>query len=225
MKARKDKDHIKVERFSDRNISALEDHPRVGKTLRNPFSRVPSMTPRSWVNECIPNMLWACILASALKRTECLLLFRSVVINTRERVKNYEEAFISHNHLKRLSAGDFDTIFRSVFANKAAAAVLPALLLVDSLPDRAHWERHLAPPDKQHWQVLVMAVADTFDHQSQKSTDVRWLKLVHMIVTGRIRFSHKQKDFLEKVRLYPDKGDMRSVRPGNPGCRISLSPV
>jgi hypothetical protein len=177
MKARKEKPHIRVKRFSDRNISPLERHPRVGKTLKNPFSRIPSVTPRSWVNECIPNVLWACILVSALERTECLSLFRSAIINARERVKNYEDTFISHNHLARLADEDFDIIFRNVFASKPAAAALSALLLVDCLPDRAHWERHLSAPDAQHWQLLSRAVADTFDHQSQKATDVRWLKL------------------------------------------------
>jgi Family of unknown function (DUF5677) len=222
MKARKEKSHIKVERFSDRNISPLEQHPRTGKTLKNPFSRIPSMTPRSWVNECIPNVLWACVLVSALERTECLKLFRSVIINAREHVKDYKDTFISHNHLSRLATEDFDVMFQGVFASKPATAALSALLLVDCLPDRRHWERHLTVPEAQHWQILARAVADTFDHQSQEATDVRWLKLMHMVIMGRVHFSPEQAEFVEELRLYPDKGDMRAVRPSVRAAEIAF---
>jgi hypothetical protein len=198
MKQSKKKAHIKVERFSDRNISALEDHPRIGKTLKNPFSRIPSMTPRSWVNECIPNIFWGCVLASSIERTEYLSIFRTVVINTRERVKNYKDTFITHNHLTRLSAEDFDAIFQNAFANKAALDSLSALLLVDCLPDRTHWQRHLPAPNAEHWQVLARAVADAFDHQSQTATDLRWLKLMHLAIMGRVHFSSQQADFVEE---------------------------
>ncbi len=206
--------HIKREEFSDRNISPLESHPQAGKTLKNPFSIIPRpLVPRSWINECIPNILWACILASELEREHYLRLFRTVVFNTRERLTNYDDVFITHNHLTRLSVDDFDIVFKDILDDQAAAKVLRSLLLVTSLPDLSHWERRLEKPEQSHWSTLAHAVAASFDHQSQKATDIRWLKLIHMAVIGRVQFGGGQSGIIEELRLYPSHGDMRAVRP------------
>jgi Family of unknown function (DUF5677) len=91
---------------------------------------------------------------------------------------------------------------------------MSALLLLDCLPDRQHWARHLSAPDPQEgWTVLARAVVVCLDHQSQESTDIRWLKLMHMAIMGKLRFPAEMEERVEELRLYPDKGDMRSVRP------------
>jgi len=213
---KKDKEtFIKHEQFRDRNISSLGSHRRQGKTLKNPFSTIipTPMTPRSCVNECIPNILWACILAAVLDRRHYLKLFRTVAINIREKLPNHSELFITHNFISKFSDREFDTAFYDVLADERARSALSALLLVDCLPDRSFWASRLAAPHADHWQILANAVRVCFDHQSQESTDIRWIKLIFLTITGRVIFSRKQADFLENMRLYPDRGDMRSVRP------------
>ncbi|MFA6265357.1 MAG: DUF5677 domain-containing protein [Pseudolabrys sp.] len=228
MKKRKaaKKPHIKHEKFRDRNISSLESHPREGKTLKNPFSVIrPQMTPRSWVNECIPNILWACVLAAALDRPHYLRLFRTVAINIRANIPRHSDLFISHNFLSKFSEAEFDIAFCDVLADPEATDALRALLLVDCLPDRALWSSRLAPPDDSHWQTLGHAVGGCFDHQSQSATDIRWIKLMFFIITGRMMFPSEMAVFLENLRLYPDRGDMRSVRPMIRAAEIGLRTV
>ena len=70
----------------------------------------------------LKNILWACILASELDREHYLRLFRTVVFNTRERLRNYEDVLITHNHLTRLTADDFDVVFKDILLDKDAAA-------------------------------------------------------------------------------------------------------
>jgi hypothetical protein len=49
---------------------------------------------------------------------------------------------------------------------------LPALLLLEELPDRAHWSRHVKEPDPAvHGSMLARAVDLTTDHQSEQATD------------------------------------------------------
>jgi hypothetical protein len=215
-KSKKNKEtFIKHEQFKDRNISSLDGHARRGKILKNPFSAISPtpMTPRSWVNECIPNILWACILTAALDRKHYLGLFRKVAINIREKLENHSELFITHNFISKFSDHEFDTAFQDVLSDERAKSALSALLLVDCLPDRSFWNSRLPAPTDDHWQILAKAVGVCFDHQSQAATDIRWIKLIFLTITGRVIFSQKQADFLENLRLYPDRGDMRSVRP------------
>jgi hypothetical protein len=210
-----DKPHIKQQKFKDRNISPLESHKRRGKTFQAPFSTLPApIQMRAWNDECVPNILWACILASLLERREYLRLFRKVIINTRENVPRYEEMFVTHNYIATFSDIEFDEMFATVLANDNATQALRALRLVDCLPDRPHWDRHLPEPDPERdWNILFHAVADCFDHQSERATDIRWLKIMYMLVSGQLVMPESMEERLEELRLYPDKGDMRQVRP------------
>lgn len=60
------------------------------------------------------------------------------------------------------------------------------------------------------WQTLGDAVLAVLDHQSQEATDVRWLSLLFKIALGTM---HLPKEILEEFIEYPNKGDMRHVRP------------
>ena len=55
------------------------------------------------------------------------------------------------------------------------------------------------------------AVARTLDHQSQESTDCRWLKLLCLGFAGRLRLRSQEE--IAYIMRYPDYGDMRMVRP------------
>jgi hypothetical protein len=46
--------------------------------------------------------------------------------------------------------------------------------------------------------------------------------LIFFVITGRMLFGPAQADFVEELRLYPDRGDMRSVRPRIRAAEISL---
>ena len=103
-------------------------------------------------------------------------------------------------------------MFSAIFSNKEARRYLSALRLIECLPDRAHWARHLPEPDpEKDWQILIHAVGDTFDHQSQRATDIRWFKIAYLLLCQeRLVLPPKMA---EEIEYYPSKGDMRFVRP------------
>lgn len=194
----------------------ISEHRRSGKVLTPPLATLPNIVLRSWYDECIPNIIWACVLASNLDRSVYLKLLREVVIDARERLNKdeYENAFLTHNYLSLLSDQQFDQIFYRLLKNDPAKHLLSSLLLIDALPDGAHWRRHLQQPSPQeHFSILARAIAVCFDHQSQASTDIRWMKIMYLIVCGKMHFGSNFAERLEELRLYPDKGDMRSVLP------------
>jgi hypothetical protein len=88
------------------------------------------------------------------------------------------------------------------------------LLLVDSLPGLERWKKALAvEAEAGDWQTMGVSVARVLDHHSEASTDIRWFKVILPIISGRMFFPASMAERLEELRLFPDKGDMRSVRP------------
>ncbi|MEQ8693839.1 MAG: DUF5677 domain-containing protein [Gammaproteobacteria bacterium] len=221
MAKKKSKKHIANKKFTDRNLSSIGDHVRHGKRLKSPWSKIqPTFTPSSWHERCVPNALWACILAGNLERDHCLDLFRHFVKSTREDIPEYETTFVTHNFLATLADNEFDVMFKHALSDPQANKLLSALLAVEWLPDRSHWKRHLTEVDPaQAGATLARAVAACYDHQSQEATDVRWLKLLHFAVSGRIVLP---PEMAERLQLYPNKGDMREVRPSIRAMELGL---
>jgi hypothetical protein len=208
------KPHIKQKQFADRNYSSLESHTRRKGGLDSPFKKITGATFSSWYSTYLPNVLWACVLSSLLDRELYLSLFRQTVMAARELEEGSRPRVIAHSFLGEVSDEIFDRIFGAVLSTPTAREVLRSLCLIEALPDRRHWLRNLGEPNQEtDWSPLVHAVADNFDHQSQRATDVRWMKVMHEIISGQTRFSEQMADLLENFRLYPNRGEMSRVRP------------
>ncbi|AVF03757.1 MULTISPECIES: DUF5677 domain-containing protein [Devosia] len=156
------------------------------------------------------------VLTAALPRSIYLKMFHTVLQALRDRVPARKELLLVHVYLATMTDDEFDTIFAEVLAHPDAKHALSSLRLIDSLPDRHHWDRVVdQPDDNSHWSVLAQAVARTFDHQSEASTDIRWLKVMTVIVCQeRMRFPEKlAEEVIAPILAYPSKGDMKRVRP------------
>jgi hypothetical protein len=211
--------------FADRNLSPIESLTKKGNLLKSPFSALPvNITMNSWSVWCVPNILWASILTSCLERDDYLDIFRKIVMKTREKVENRKQLFVTHNFLATATDEEFDTMMGTVLAHDRAPRFLSALKLVDCLPDRAHWNRHLGEPDpEKDWQVLAHAVGDTYDHQSERSTDIRWLKLMFTVICQEnLMLPAENDDLVDALRLYPNQGDLRSVNPSIRALEMTL---
>lgn len=188
--------------------STLNQHKRSGKTLTPPLASIPNMSLASWRDERMPDVLWAVLLTGCLPRDRYLTLFRSVVAAAHH---SGLKSGILHSDSAKLTEIEFDTIFKPLFMNSDALNALSPLLIFKSLPDRTHWARYLAEPDHDSaLPILASAVARTLDHQSEASTDCRWLKVLFMIATHMMEMP---AEFAEPIIGFPNVGDLRSVRP------------
>jgi hypothetical protein len=191
--------------------SPLASHRREGKSFIPPFMQNPNITLMSWRDTRVPELLWAILLAGNLERDSYLRLFREVI---RRACKTGEQRLVGtlqHSSLVHEKPDVFEQSFGGVFSDDQASNVLPALLLFDGLPDREHWAKHLPAPDPEnHWHVLSRAVARTTDHQSQESTDCRWLRVFLAVTQKKMLI---QAELEREIAEYPNLGDMRMVRP------------
>ena len=95
--------------------------------------------------------------------------------------------------------------------NAHAKQACTVLACLESLPDRHLWAGLLEVECGEiKFEHLAKGVVSTLDHQSQEATDVRWVKVFLAILSGK---AVVPPDFVVEVAEYPNKGDMRSVRP------------
>lgn len=204
--------------------TSLRQHKRHKKKLISPFNALPGLTHSSWVNDRLPDMLWAILLTEALPRDDYLSIFRQIISSAR----NFRgtKAFITHSQLERVSSRDFVQIFGPILSDRKSLNVLSPLLLFDELPDLRHWKARLPSPDQeQAWHALARAVAGTLDHQTESATDIRWLKVAFLGIQHRVRFPEKMAQQIAEMLNYPNAGDLRSVRPFIRSLEISVSQI
>src|SRR5215204_1411144 len=91
-------------RKKTRTHSTLSEHHRQGKILTPPLLKVIQETPnsklQSWMNERLPNMLWAALLVTGLDRDQALNLFRRVAEYGQKFEEFSQRVDISHSGLQ-----------------------------------------------------------------------------------------------------------------------------
>lgn len=218
-------------RFSTHNISMIDQHQRIGSKLIPPLAQIPKMTTSSWVDHHMPEMLWAVLLTGAMGRRHYLNCFRKIAVVCREWFLQKDRppddeveddpatglnfaVIADHTKLAEVSDEEFRKFLAIPLSHPLGYAALRPLLLIDSLPGYERWRRELAvEPAEDDWNNLARSVAGVLDHQSEASTDIRWFKVILPIISGRMLFPESAAESLEELRLFPDKGDMRRVRP------------
>lgn len=218
----------------------IDQHKRVGSELVPPLAQIPKMTPSSWLDYHMPEMLWAVLLVGVLERQHYLNVLRKVAVqcrswflreddeNTDKQAPDPEVGLnfsivVDQTKLAEVADGEFHDFVKILLAHPLGYAALRPILLIDDLPGHARWKREInAEPTNDDWNTLARAIANVLDHQSEASTDIRWFKVIVAIISGRMRFPTSFAERLEEFRLFPDRGDMRSVRPSIRSMEMTL---
>lgn len=181
--------------------------------------------PSSWINDRLPELLWGCLIISVIPRQRALELFRNIAALG----MNYRDSVDAAKW--RLYLSDFVHFPEEFVANLVEIvtrdplgyASLRPLLLLDALPGKERWSALLSVEPQEHdWETLANAVIKTLDHQSQEATDVRWVSLLFKITLGKMIFTTALKEIAEEIIHYPNRGDMRAVRPSIRAMEMSV---
>ena len=206
--------------------SGLSDHRREGKFLLPPLSRIPKLHPMSWMNDRLPELIWAALLETQFPRETVLEVFRSLA----DRIHRAGEGAPHDLRLTGLATAlpaSRELIIDFVCGSPEAKEALSPLLLFPDLPGREAWLQAIARnPGDTAWPTLASAVAQVLDHQSQIATDLRWAVLLCLMAAGRLRFPKQLEHIPKELALYPYLGDQRKVRPtirAGEGALVSLN--
>jgi hypothetical protein len=212
------------------NMSSLDQHQRQRNLLIPPLRQLSQMHFASWRDAGINEVLWAVLIRGNLDQAPSLTIFRDLISNARHRLPAPKDTYLTHSVLSVMENDVFDMWAAPLLGDTVARELLRPLLFFYCLPDRSHWQRHLDPPDPAiHGHLLMKGVASCLDHQSQEATDIRWLKICYFaIVCDRVRIGlpeEQSREWIEELRLYPDYGDQRKVRPLIRALEIGLRGV
>lgn len=199
--------------------STLSQHKRVGKTLLPPMLHMlpqDKLRFSSWVNNRLPELLWAVLAVNLIPRRELLPLFSQIARELSEegRGSDAERLDLTQSGLSASSNG-IERICGKLRQHPAGSRALRPLLMFQSLPSIERWGAALQDkPLEEDGAVLAEAITKCLDHQSQESTDIRWLVLVFKIGMGRAQFPEGMINNLRKyMELEPEAEEMRVIRP------------
>lgn len=204
-----------------RMSSGLDQHKRKGKLLVAPFNSIGSnIRQTSWRDERLPDVLWIALLVRALPRERCLELFRAMFVQLKALNQDLGP---THTDFAKLNEQVFDTLLHPLLTDSKALYALAPLLVLQGLPDRHHWLRHLPIIEIPNaFQALADAVAITTDHQSQEATDCRWVIVMFHFSLDRVHTGKFSEEFAE-IADYPYRGDQRAVRPTIRAMELAMS--
>ncbi len=205
----------------------LSGHKRIKKELKPPFSLVGSLMPCSWVDDRMPEMLWAVLVIGNVERTKALDFFRYVADHVHKNQDCYDVTLTGISKFPPNGQREFIKILLS-YSDEIKMALRP-LVLFPSLPAIEVWKSILGQLEsKEDWQKLAAGVSKTLWHQSEEATDCRWIKLLCLIVGGKMHFNSSIEgieDTLQGILGYPNYGDLRRIRPSIRAAEISFAVV
>lgn len=194
----------------------LSKHKRDGSVLKPPFRQLTGMTPSSWKDDRLPEMLWAVVLIGNLKREDALDVFRKVATFVEKRP---ELCDVTQSGIAEWSKEErLELINLLKNSHSDVQKLLQSLVIFPALPGHAEWLDVLGNPsdERQVADYLANGVKVTLWHQSQEATDCRWIKFLCEIHGGKLKFSSKIGGIDETLRgvfEYPNYGDLQHVRP------------
>ena len=192
--------------------SKLSDHKRYKKELKPPFLQIGNLSPSSWIDKRLPEMLWAVLVIGNLNREKALEFFRYVALYVRDNPKCYNVTITGISKFPKKNRQEF--IERMVNWSDEVKSALRPLAMFPSLPGKDEWRTYLDKPDpKEDRQKLANGVSKTFWHQSEEATDCRWIKLLCIILGGKMKFPKQMEETVRGVMEYPKYGDLRKIRP------------
>ena len=193
----------------------LSRHARHKKTLHAPVKQLKNLSFSAWVEDGLPDVLWAALILHGMARENAFAFFRELLTILKKNKNQFDKDFLlTHSQLATLRPAQFDLLFGSVREIPEIRRALSPLLVLQNLPEREHWSRHLETLDEGTcWTDLAAAVAEVFDHQSQSATDCRWVKLMCLFALDRMVVDRHLVSEVDNILRYPDEGDMRQVRP------------
>jgi len=206
----------KSEKKTEENRTTdISKHKLEGKTLFPPFRQL-QMSPSSWKDDRMPEMLWAVLIIGNLKRKDALDIFRKVadLVN-----RHPELSDITHSGIAKWSKENRLALINLLKeSHPEVQKIIQSLVIFPALPGYKEWKEILGEPsnEKEVADFLAKGVSTTLWHQSQEATDCRWIKFLCEIHGGKVKFSSSIGDIDETLRgvfEYPNYGDLRHIRP------------
>ncbi len=196
----------------EKNESKLSHHKQFKKELKPPLLTL-NMTTYSWINDRMPEMLWAVLVIGNIEREIALKFFRTIAefVHKNPDCSDVTLTGISKFHEEKKK----QFIQLATSWSEEVKNVLKPLMWLEQLPAKEVWKELLGEPARkdEDFNKLANGVSKTYWHQSEAATDCRWIKFLCQILGGKMSFTKGMEDKVKGVLEYPNYGDLKTIRP------------
>ena len=208
---------------SGKNRTPISGHKHVGGQLLPPFATAMGgkMQFSSWMNDRLPEMLWAALIIASVDRDYAFGQFRRILnfIGKHEHKDQFYDLTLTG--IAKIDKKLRIELIRFMVEPPEASVALSSLHLFAALPGKEEWHQEL-PTIEPDVGLLMNAVGCTLWHQSQEATDCRWVRLMAQVISGKF---HIPAETADKWFKYPNEGDLRSVRPSIRAAEMAQNPL
>lgn len=209
------------------NKSKLSDHIfKKGKFI-SPMNKAMGdvLVLTSWAKDRLPEYLWLACILDSFDRT--VGLEKAYLILKKLSELDSEINLPTFSNILKLS-DNLKTQFFSYIHQILDKNVFYPLTIIFSYSDCPIFSRQFCNPSidlREREKKLTYLLNETSDHQSNFSTDIRFLIIYFLVIKGKIIFNSALKDSVDMLAEYPyishDDEKMRTIRPlirANEGC-------
>lgn len=195
------------------NKSKLSSFARNEKRLSPPLLKYKDqggdIALSSWINDRLPNMLWA-ILLRVQRPKEWRKCFKAIANWLYDQKSDCAVKCITHTGISDMPDEIRTSMIQKIIEVVGSETLRP-LLLLTTLPDYEVWNQTIdLRAEDDDWRILGESVAQVLNHQSQEATDVRWMKVFTEVFVSRRLHIHA---LLDELNAYPFLGNQHKVRP------------
>ncbi len=188
----------------------LASHTRRGKNLLPPFAMMKNrLSLCSWMNDRLPEMLWAALILAAFPRKDALTILSKILKFILHHKHSNTMNDLTLTGISKIPVSIREELLEYLVITSNGTKSLWPLLLYDDLPGKEAWSKFI-PDCDQDISLLIKAVGYCLDHQSQESTDCRWVRLMGQVVGGKL---HVPEEQLKQWCEYPDSLAQQSIMP------------
>ena len=210
----KPKSKRNAKRSSRRSWTPLSGHKQRGGQLLPPITQLgEKLQITSWMDDRLPEMIWAGLIITTLGRERALSQFKEIFKFIQAHDQREQLDDLSLSGIAQIEQPLREELIGFIAGLPIVGSALSALLMFDGLPSRTDWERHL-PPEEPPVRSLMVTVAEMLYHQTTTSTDCRWLRIMGMLASGKLSFDPDLRNVPEGWLKYPADFDevLGSVR-------------
>ncbi|MER2031016.1 MAG: DUF5677 domain-containing protein [Solibacillus sp.] len=206
----------------ERKHTPISQHERKGKMLHPPFSKLENMKKLSWKDDRLPSFLWIGLIIHLSGRLKGINIIKQICKYFYDKSEALRPEEISLESINNMSEEQIEDFYDFLFNKLLLEAELKPLLLFESLPKKQLLKKFISLDNTNieiEFDKLYRTVANMLDHQSQLSTDCRWARIYYLVIKGQLQLG----PITEDIFYYPEKGEMRMVRPSIRSCENAMS--
>ena len=212
-KRKKNKPKQKTPR-SGKDRTPIGRHRQTGGQLVPPLLAIePRLQLTSWMDNRLPEMLWAALISTSFDRDYSLEEFRRILgfIGKHEQKEKLHDLTLTG--IGQLEEKLRSEIIGCIVESPEVSDTLSVLRLFEDLPGKGEWHQYLPLSQTKDVGIesLMRSVGATLWHKSQEATDCRWVRVMAWIMAGKLFLP--SEEMAGELFHYPNKFDQAKVRP------------